>query len=171
MIASDVALGDGVVIHHPALVNLYGCRIGDRTRIGTFVEIQRGASIGRSCKISSHTFICDGVTIEDGVFIGHGVMFTNDRVPRALTPDGELQTDADWELTPTRVERGASIGSNATILPGLTIGECALVGAGAVVTRDVPPYAIVAGVPAHQIGRVSDRKPDVAAETAQRSLR
>ena len=156
MIASDVALGDGVVIHHPALVNLYGCRIGDRTRIGTFVEIQRGASIGRSCKISSHTFICDGVTIEDGVFIGHGVMFTNDRVPRALTADGELQTEADWQLTPTRVARGASIGSNATILPGLTIGEYALVGAGAVVTRDVPDGAVVAGTPARLL-RAADR--------------
>jgi len=163
MIASSVVLGDGVVIHHPALVNLYGCRIGDGTRIGTFVEIQRGASIGRSCKISSHTFICDGVTIEDGVFVGHGVMFTNDRVPRALAVDGRLQTDEDWELVPTRVARGASIGSNATILPGLTIGEGALVGAGAVVTRDVPPYAVVAGAPARVIGEVRDRPSDVAA--------
>ena len=152
MIAGDVVMGEGVVIHHPQLVNLYGCRIGDRTRIGTFVEILRGAVIGRSCKISSHSFICDGVTLEDGVFVGHGVMFTNDRVPRALTPDGRLQTDADWELIPTRVGRGASIGSNATVLPGVTIGEGALIGAGAVVTRDVPPYAVVAGVPARVVG-------------------
>jgi acetyltransferase-like isoleucine patch superfamily enzyme len=156
MIATDVLLGDGVVIHHPTLVNLYGCRIGDRTRIGTFVEIQRGAVVGASCKISSHTFICDGVTIDDGVFVGHGVMFTNDRVPRALAADGSLQTDADWQLVPTRVARGASIGSHATILPGVTVGEHALVGAGAVVTRDVPAYAVVAGVPARVIGDVRD---------------
>src|SRR5947207_7900029 len=162
MIAEDVTLGAGVVIHQPDLVNLYGCTIGNGTRIGSFVEIQRGAVVGASCKISSHTFICDGVTIEDGVFVGHGVMFTNDRLPRALTPDGRLQTDADWELVPTRVGRGASIGSNATILPGVTIGEGALVGAGAVVTRDVPPYAVVVGVPARQIDRVSDRKPEMA---------
>jgi len=157
MIATDVLLGDGVVIHHPGLVNLYGCRVGDRTRIGTFVEIQRGAVVGASCKISSHTFICDGVTIEDGVFVGHGVMFTNDRMPRALAADGRLQTDADWELLPTRVARGASIGSHATILPGITIGEHSLVGAGAVVTRDVPAYAVVAGVPARVVGDVRDR--------------
>jgi len=154
MIAADVVLGTDVVIHHPQLVNLYGCRIGDATRIGTFVEIQRGAAIGHSCKISSHTFICDGVTIEDGVFVGHGVMFTNDRFPRALAEDGRLQTDSDWELVPTRVCRGASIGSHATILPGVTIGEGALVGAGAVVTRDVPPHAVVAGVPARVVGDV-----------------
>ena len=152
MIAHDVTLGDNVVIHQPQLVNMYGCRIGESTRIGAFVEIQRGAVIGRRCKISSHSFICDGVTIEDGVFVGHGVMFTNDRFPRALTDDGRLQTDADWKLVPTRVGRGASIGSNATILPGVTIGEGALVGAGAVVTRDVPPYAVVAGVPARVVG-------------------
>lgn len=164
MIAADVVMGEGVVIHHPQLVNLYGCRIGDATRIGTFVEIQRGAVIGRSCKISSHSFICDGVTLEDGVFVGHGVMFTNDRVPRALAPDGRLQTDADWELIPTRVGRGASIGSNATVLPGVTIGEGALVGAGAVVTRDVPPYAVVAGVPARVVG-------DARAIEQQRSVR
>lgn len=154
MIAADVVLGQDVVIHHPLLVNLYGCRIGDATRIGAFVEIQRGALIGRGCKISSHSFICDGVTIEDGVFVGHGVMFTNDRVPRALTPGGRLMTDADWQLIRTRVARGASIGSNATILPGLTIGEEALVAAGAVVTRDVPAHAIVAGVPARVVGDV-----------------
>jgi UDP-2-acetamido-3-amino-2,3-dideoxy-glucuronate N-acetyltransferase len=164
MIAPDVVMGEGVVIHHPQLVNLYGCRIGDATRIGTFVEIQRGASVGRSCKISSHSFICDGVTLEDGVFVGHGVMFTNDRVPRALNPDGALQTDADWDLIPTRVGRGASIGSNATILPGVTIGAGALVGAGAVVTRDVPPFAVVAGVPARVVG-------DARAIEQQRSVR
>ena len=164
MIATSVVLGDGVVIHHPDLVNLYGCRIGDLTRIGPFVEIQGGASIGRSCKISSHTFICDGVTIEDEVFLGHGVMFTNGRVPRAVTADGRLQTEEDWELEPTRVARGASIGSNATILPGVTIGEGAVVGAGAVVTRDVPPYAGVAGVPARVIGEAPDRPSVAAAE-------
>jgi acetyltransferase-like isoleucine patch superfamily enzyme len=158
MIAADVVLGADVVIHHPQLVNLYGCRIGDATRIGTFVEIQSGAVVGRFCKISSHTFICDGVTLEDGVFVGHGVMFTNDRLPRALTSDGQMQTGADWQLIPTRVARGASIGSHATILPGLTIGEGAVVGAGAVVTRDVPPYCIVVGVPARPIGDVRDRE-------------
>jgi len=154
MIASDVVLGEGVVIHQPNLVNLYGCRIGDATRIGAFVEIQRGAVVGRACKISSHTFICDGVTIEDGVFVGHGVMFTNDLFPRALAPNGRVQTDADWELVPTRVAAGASIGSNATVVAGVTIGRGALIGAGAVVTHDVPPYAIVAGVPARILGDV-----------------
>jgi acetyltransferase-like isoleucine patch superfamily enzyme len=152
MISADVILGEGVVIHHPQLVNLYGCRVGEATRIGAFVEIQRGAVIGRFCKISSHSFICDGVTLEDGVFVGHGVMFTNDRFPRALTATGALQTDADWALELTRVGTGASIGSNATIVPGVTIGEGALIGAGAVVTRDVPPFAIVAGVPARVVG-------------------
>jgi UDP-2-acetamido-3-amino-2,3-dideoxy-glucuronate N-acetyltransferase len=154
MIARDVVLGKDVVIHHPDLVNLYGCSIGAGTRIGAFVEIQRGALVGCACKISSHTFICDGVTLEDGVFVGHGVMFTNDRFPRALAADGQLQTDADWQLIPTRVGRGASIGSHATILPGVTIGEDALVGAGAVVTHDVPAHAIVAGVPARVVGDV-----------------
>src|SRR5215813_11256870 len=146
MIASDVVLGEDVVIHHPQLVNLYGCRIGDASRIGTFVEIQRGAVIGRNCKVSSHTFICEGVTIEDGVFIGHGVMFTNDLYPRAVTGTGDMQTDADWQVVETRVKAGASIGSNATIRAGVTIGEGALVGAGAVVTKDVAPSTIVAGV-------------------------
>jgi UDP-2-acetamido-3-amino-2,3-dideoxy-glucuronate N-acetyltransferase len=154
MIASDVVLGEGVVIRQPQLVNLYGCRIGDATRIGAFVEIQRGAVIGRACKISSHSFICDGVTLEDGVFVGHGVMFTNDLFPRALAPNGQLQTETDWELVPTRVAAGASIGSNATIVAGVTIGRGALIGAGAVVTHDVPPYAIVAGVPARILGDV-----------------
>ncbi len=154
MIANDVTLGAGVVIHHPDLVNLYGCTVGDHTRVGAFVEIQRGAVVGRSCKISSHSFICDGVSIEDGVFVGHGVMFINDRYPRAVAPDGRLQTEADWTLLRTRVAAGASIGSNATILAGVTIGQGALVGAGAVVTRDVPPYAIVVGVPARAVGDV-----------------
>lgn len=152
MIAKTVILEEGVVIHHPDLVNLYGCRIGGGTRIGTFVEIQRGAEIGRNCKISSHSFICEGVTLEDGVFIGHGVMFTNDLYPRAVNPDGSLQTDADWTLVTTRVKARASIGSNATILAGVTIGAGAIVGAGAVVTKDVPENAIVAGVPAKVIG-------------------
>ena len=156
MIASSVVLGDGVVIHHPDLVNLYGCRIGSGSRVGTFVEIQRNAVIGRNCKISSHTFICEGVTLEDGVFVGHGVMFTNDLHPRAMNPDGSLQTDADWKVVLTLVKRGASIGSNATILAGVTIGDGALVGAGAVVTRDVPERTIVAGVPARVVGRTTD---------------
>ena len=146
-IAPDVVLGDGVTIHHPSLVNLYGCRIGDETKIGTFVEIQKNAVIGRRCKISSHTFICEGVTIEDGVFVGHGVMFINDRRPRA-TANGELQTEKDWAVVPTHVRRGASIGSGVTILCGVTIGEDAMIGAGAVVTRDVAPGETVAGVPA-----------------------
>jgi acetyltransferase-like isoleucine patch superfamily enzyme len=141
----DVRFGEGVVVQ--AFANLYGCSIGDETRIGTFVEVQRGAAIGARCKIQSHTFICDGVTIEDEVFVGHGVMFVNDKRPRA-TADGELQTEDDWELLETVVERGASIGSGATILGGLRIGAGALVGAGAVVTRDVAPGETVAGVPA-----------------------
>jgi UDP-2-acetamido-3-amino-2,3-dideoxy-glucuronate N-acetyltransferase len=156
MIASSVILDRNVIIHHPDLVNLYGCRIGEGSRIGTFVEIQRNAVIGRDCKISSHTFICEGVTLEDGVFVGHGVMFTNDLHPRAVNPDGSLQTDADWRVVPTLVKRRASIGSHATILAGITIGEGALVGAGAVVTRDVPDYSVVAGVPAKVIGRADD---------------
>jgi UDP-2-acetamido-3-amino-2,3-dideoxy-glucuronate N-acetyltransferase len=156
MIAATVTLEPGVVIHHPDLVNLYGCRIGSGSRIGTFVEIQRDAVIGRDCKISSHTFVCEGVTLEDGVFVGHGVMFTNDLQPRAVNPDGSLQTDADWTMVPTLVQRRASLGSNATILAGITIGEGALIGAGAVVTRDVPNYAVVAGVPARVIGRAKD---------------
>ena len=156
MIAPTVTLEEGVVIHHPDLVNLYGCHIGAGSRVGTFVEIQRGARIGRNCKVSSHSFICEGVTLEDGVFVGHGVMFTNDLQPRAVTPDGTLQTDADWTMIPTHVRRRASIGSHATILAGITIGEGAMVGAGAVVTRDVPDYAVVAGVPARVIGRAAD---------------
>lgn len=151
-IAKDVVLGERVKVFHPDLVNLYGCRIGDDTKIGSFVEIQKGASIGQRCKISSHTFICEGVTIEDEVFVGHGVMFINDPRPRA-TAGGQLQTEADWHVVPTRVARGASIGSGAAIMCGITIGEHAMVGAGAVVTHDVPPHATVAGVPARLLAR------------------
>ncbi len=158
MITEDVELGSDVVIHHPDLVNLYGCSIGDGSRIGAFVEIQRGATIGRNCKISSHSFICEGVIIEDGVFVGHGVMFTNDIYPRALMEDAQLQTGDDWQTVETTVRAGSSIGSNATILAGLTIGTRALVGAGAVVTGDVPDYAIAAGVPARVIGDVRDHE-------------
>lgn len=147
-VARDVRLGREVRIFHPDLVNLYGCVIGDETRIGTFVEIQAGAKVGSRCKISSHSFICEGVTIEDEVFIGHGVMFTNDKFPRATTEAGRPQGPADWKVRHTRVGRRASIGSNATILCGITIGEGATIGAGSVVTRDVPPWAVVAGVPA-----------------------
>ena len=155
-IAGSVALGEDVVVHHPSLVNLYGCRIGDQTRIGSFVEIQKHAVIGARCKISSHSFICEGVTLGDEVFIGHGVVFTNDRYPRAATPDGRLQGDGDWQVIPTRVGRGASIGSHATLLPGIVVGEHALVGAGSVVTRDVPAYAVVVGVPARVAGSMRD---------------
>jgi acetyltransferase-like isoleucine patch superfamily enzyme len=154
----DVVLGDGVRIFHPQLVNLYGCRIGAESRIGTFVEIQRNCTVGARCKISSHSFLCEGVIIEDEVFIGHGVMFTNDRFPRATTEQGALQTESDWTMETTRVRRRASIGSNATIISGITIGEGALIGAGAVVTTDVADYAIVAGVPARVIGDVRSRK-------------
>lgn len=156
MISSDVTLDEGVVIHHPDLVNLYGCHVGAGSRIGTFVEIQRNATIGQNCKISSHTFICEGVTLEDGVFVGHGVMFTNDLHPRAVTTDGGLQTDEDWTVIPTLVRQHASIGSNATILAGVIIGRGALIGAGSVVTKDVPDYAVVAGVPARIVGRAKD---------------
>lgn len=159
MIATSVKLEGDVVIHHPDLVNLYGCTIGAGTRVGTFVEIQKNAAIGEHCKISSHSFICEGVTIEDGVFVGHGVMFTNDRYPRATNADGSLQSEKDWVVLPTRVKRHASIGSNATVLPGVTIGEGAQIGAGAVVTKNVPDFAIVAGVPARVIGWVKDRNP------------
>ncbi len=151
-IAADVSLGAKVVIFHETVVNLYGCRIGDETKIGAFVEIQKNAVIGQRCKISSHSFICEGVEIEDEVFIGHGVVFTNDPFPRATTEDGRLQNETDWRLRGTRVGRRASIGSNATIMSNLTIGEGAMVGAGAVVTHDVPAFAIVAGVPARIIG-------------------
>jgi acetyltransferase-like isoleucine patch superfamily enzyme len=146
-IAEDVRLEEGVRISHPGLVNLYGCSIGPETRVGTFVEIQKNATIGARCKIQSHSFICEGVTIEDEVFIGHGVMFINDRFPRA-TSDGRPQTEADWPVIPTVVKQGASIGSGAVVLCGVTIGSRAIVGAGAVVSRDVAPGAIVTGVPA-----------------------
>ncbi len=149
-IAPDVKLGEGVRIFD--FTNLYGCEIGDQTKIGTFVEVQKGARIGRRCKISSHTFICEGVVIEDDVFVGHGVMFTNDRYPRAVNADGELKGEEDWTCTPTLVKKGASIGSNATLLCGVTVGENALIGAGAVVTHDVPPHAVVAGTPARIMG-------------------
>jgi acetyltransferase-like isoleucine patch superfamily enzyme len=145
-IAPDVKLGKGVRLF--AFVNLYGCEIGDDVKIGTFVEIQKGAKIGKRCKISSHTFICEGVQIEDEVFVGHGVTFINDRYPRATSESGALQTEADWQCVPTVVKRRASIGSGATILCGVTIGEGALIGAGSVVTKDVPPRAVVAGNPA-----------------------
>lgn len=156
-IGKDVRLGRDVTIHHPDLVNLYGCIVGDETKIGTFVEIQAGASVGSRCKISSHSFICEGVTIEDEVFIGHGVMFTNDKFPRATTAGGVLQSAADWKVETTRIGRRASIGSNATILCGITVGEGATVGAGAVVTRDVPPGAVVAGVPARIVSGENTR--------------
>src|SRR5262245_23389947 len=158
MIAEDVELAPDVVVFHPDLVNLYGCRIGGGTKIGSFVEIQRGAIIGCNCKISSHSFICEGVTIEDGVFVGHGVMFINDTYPSAVTADGALQTAADWHVVRTRIKSRSSIGSNATILAGLTVGEGALVGAGAVVTHDVPDHAVVVGVPARVVGDVRTRE-------------
>ncbi|TQF33025.1 acyltransferase [Bradyrhizobium sp. UNPA324] len=152
-IGKDVELGRSVRIPHPELVNLYGCTVGDESGIGTFVEIQAGAKIGARCKISSHSFICEGVTIEDEVFIGHGVMFTNDKHPRATTAAGRPQQASDWTLQRTHVKRGASIGSNATILCGVTIGAGAFVGAGSVVTKDVPAGATVAGVPARTLFR------------------
>ena len=145
-IAPDVKLGEGVKLSK--FINLYGCEIGAHTKIGAFVEVQKRATVGKNCKISSHTFICEGVSIADNVFVGHGVTFINDRYPRATNPDGSLQTEADWRVETTRVEKGASIGSGATILSGIVIGENALVGAGSVVTRDVPPSAVVAGNPA-----------------------
>jgi len=145
-ISLDVQLGKGVKLSK--FINLYGCEVGDHTKIGAFVEIQKKAKVGKNCKISSHTFICEGVTIEDHVFVGHGVTFINDSYPRATTPEGELQTEKDWKVEPTLVKKGASIGSGATILSNLVIGENAIVGAGSVVTRDVPGNAIVAGNPA-----------------------
>jgi UDP-2-acetamido-3-amino-2,3-dideoxy-glucuronate N-acetyltransferase len=165
MIASDVHLAEGVEIRHPDLVNLYGCEVGTGTRIGTFVEIQKRATIGQRCKISSHSFICSGVTIEDEVFIGHGVMFTNDLFPQATSDDGALQTETDWHEIPTRVCRGASVGSNVTILAGVTVGAEALIGAGAVVTQDVPPHSIVTGVPARVVGDTRERGPRPTGET------
>jgi len=153
-IAPDVRLGPGVTICD--FVNLYGCAIGENTKIGPFVEIQKSVKIGRNCKISSHTFICEGVTIEDRVFVGHHVTFINDRYPRATSREGRLQTEADWECIPTLIESGASIGSGATLLCGITVGENAIVGAGSVVTRDVPPNAIVAGNPARMLREIDD---------------
>ena len=152
-IADDVVLGQNVVIRD--FVNLYGCTIGDGSQIGPFVEIQRGVTVGRNCKISSHSFLCEGVTLEDGVFVGHGVMFTNDRLPRAVNEDGSLKGGRDWTCIPTLVRAGAAIGSNAVILPGVTIGRQALVGAGAVVTKDVPDYAVVAGNPARLLSQAA----------------
>ena len=146
LISANVKLGKDVRIF--GFTNLYGCELGDEVKVGTFVEIQKGSKIGNRCKISSHTFICEGVTLEDGVFIGHGVMFTNDRFPRATNVDGNLQTEADWKCDKTLIKRGASIGSGATLLCGITIGEYAVVGAGSVVTKDVPSRAVVAGNPA-----------------------
>jgi acetyltransferase-like isoleucine patch superfamily enzyme len=166
-IAPDVVLGAGVSIPQASLVNLYGCSIGAGSRIGAFVEIQKNARIGANCKISSHTFVCEGVEIEDEVFVGHGVMFTNDLYPRATNGDGALQSEADWRVTPTLVARGASIGSGATLLPGVTVGREAIVGAGAVVTRDVPPRAVVVGNPARVVGEVGARaKKPFAAEAS-----
>jgi acetyltransferase-like isoleucine patch superfamily enzyme len=152
-IAPDVRLGKGVKLSR--FINLYGCEIGDETKIGAFVEIQKNVIVGRRCKISSHTFVCEGVTIEDNVFIGHGVNFINDSYPRATTPEGELQTESDWHVESTRVKRGASVGSGATILSNVVIGEYAIVGAGSVVTRDVPPNVIVAGNPARVLRTIS----------------
>jgi UDP-2-acetamido-3-amino-2,3-dideoxy-glucuronate N-acetyltransferase len=156
VISDDVVMGRGVRVPQPGLVNLYGCTIGDETVIGAFVEIQRGAVVGARCKVSSHAFVCEGVTLEDEVFIGHGVMFTNDLFPQA-TSGGVIQGAGDWKLVKTLVRRGASIGTGVTVLPGATIGVEAMVGAGAVVLDDVPDYAIVVGVPARVVGDVRDR--------------
>jgi len=156
-ISDDVKLGQEVKIYD--FVNLYGCEIGSHTKIGTFVEIQKGAKIGHNCKISSHTFICEGVTIEDNVFVGHGVTFINDMYPRAITEDGTLQTDADWVCIPTVVKAGAAVGSAATLLCGITVGENAVIGAGSVVTKDVPANTIVAGNPARVMRRTKDQGP------------
>jgi acetyltransferase-like isoleucine patch superfamily enzyme len=152
-VTADVKLGRDVRLGR--FINLYGCEIGDETKIGAFVEIQKNATVGRRCKVSSHTFICEGVTIEDFVFVGHGVMFTNDSFPRATTPGGNLQTEKDWKVERTLVRKGASIGSGSTILPNIVIGEHAIVGAGSVVTRDVPDHAIVAGNPARVLRHIA----------------
>lgn len=156
VIAPDVKLGKNVKIF--SFANLYGCEIGDNTKIGTFVEIQKKAVVGRNCKISSHTFICEGVHIEDNVFVGHNVTFINDLYPRATTPEGKMQTEEDWEVIPTFIRKGASIGSSATILAGVTIGENAIIGAGTVVTKDIPPSTIVAGNPAKFLKKIDDNK-------------
>jgi UDP-2-acetamido-3-amino-2,3-dideoxy-glucuronate N-acetyltransferase len=157
MIAADVRLGEGVIIYHPDLVNLYGCDIGDGCKIGAFVEIRKQVKIGHNVKIQAFAFIPEGVTIEDGVFIGPHACFTNDKYPRAVNPDGSLMEPSDWEVVPSLVKQGASIGANATILGGITIGEYAMVGAGAVVTHDVPGYAVVLGVPARVVGDVREQ--------------
>jgi acetyltransferase-like isoleucine patch superfamily enzyme len=154
-VAPDVKLGKDVKIF--AFVNLYGCTIGDNSKIGTFVEVQKNALIGRNCKISSHTFICEGVTIEDNVFIGHNVTFINDMYPRSTAQGGNLQTEADWKVVPTFIRKGASVGSSATVLAGVTVGEGAIVGAGAVVTKDVPPWTIVAGNPARVLRKIEEK--------------
>lgn len=159
-VAEDVKLGENVRL--APFVNLYGCEIGDDSRLGAFVEVQRGARIGRRCKISSHSFICSGVVIEDGVFIGHGVMFINDRYPRAVNQDGSLQTESDWRLEETRIRSGATIGTGVIIMCGVAIGERAMVGAGALVTHDVPPYAVVAGQPARVRRLMLDKSGDEA---------
>ena len=157
-ISPDVKLGQNVVIHHPELVNLYGCEIESDSKIGTFVEIQKGAKIGKFCKVSSHSFICEGVTIEDKVFVGHGVMFINDLYPRSATGN-QLQTEGDWKVVPTLVKAGASLGSGSVVLCGVTLGKECLIGAGAVVTKDVPDYAIVTGVPGKVTGDVRKKNP------------
>ena len=168
-IAPDVKLGKDVKIYD--FVNLYGCEIGDKSKVGTFVEIQKGAKIGKNCKISSHTFICEGVSIEDKVFVGHNVTFINDLYPRATNESGELQTDDDWNCVPTVVKKNASIGSSATLLSGITIGENAIVGAGSVVTKDVPPNTIVAGNPAKVIRKIDDKTTKQEIENKARSRR
>jgi UDP-2-acetamido-3-amino-2,3-dideoxy-glucuronate N-acetyltransferase len=155
-IAPTVKFGEGVKVYD--FVNLYGCEIGDHSKIGTFVEIQKGAKIGRNCKISSHTFICEGVTIEDDVFIGHNVTFINDMYPRSTVEGGGLQTEADWVCIPTLIKKGASVGSSTTVLAGVTVGEKAIVGAGSVVTKDVPPGTIVAGNPAKVLRKITEEK-------------
>ena len=155
-IAPNVSLDENVVVLYPELVNLYGCKIGAGTRIGPFIEIQKGVEIGRLCKIQSHSFICEGVTIEDEVFVGHGVTFINDKYPRSTNGNGGLQTEADWSVIPTVVKKGASIGSGSTILCNITIGEKAIVGSGSVVTKDVPAHTIVAGNPAKIIRRINN---------------
>jgi len=155
-IASTVKFGEGVKVYD--FVNLYGCEIGDYSKIGAFVEIQKGAKIGKNCKISSHTFICEGVTIEDDVFIGHNVTFINDMYPRSTVEGGGLQTEADWACIPTFIRKGASVGSSVTVLAGVTVGEKAIVGAGSVVTKDVPPGTIVAGNPAKVLRKITEEK-------------
>jgi acetyltransferase-like isoleucine patch superfamily enzyme len=157
-IAPDVKLGKGVKVF--AFVNMYGCEVGDNSKVGAFVEIQKGVKIGRNVKVSSHTFICEGVTIEDNVFVGHNVSFINDRYPRSTAPDGGLQTETDWMVVPTLVKRGASIGTSATIMCGVTIGENAIVGSGSVVTKDIPPNTIVAGVPAKIRRKINNKASD-----------